>query len=475
MLDLASVPPTSTDVLDSRLQAVETITQLPKYVDNSSIEFYVEPSQVECIVPNQCFLVLKQKVVKLTDAGEEKDLEAQDQVAYINNIGSSLFKSIDITYNDENITPSHESYHAYESYLNALLYLTRTEQRHLLDSAGWALDKPAYHSVTDMKIDQDLGDYLNPGLGARHKLARKTSQITTPILHSIFMQRKVLPTKSELKLKLNMNTSDFCLIADKYDAPAGGGARPALPRYLIKLEQATLYLRKIKLSPSVQLEQERMLGSPGKYPMLTNLTSTFILDRSQNPFSKTISVAATLPRQVFVFMTKKSLMNDQEANPFALEDFKVSEIFLEKDGVKYPSNLSYQPKYDGAKAYGKEFAIFKQELGGMNNDMAIDEAAFDSGYTIYAFNLTSDKSSSLASLPHNHGETGNLSLHIRFSSDLTSPVTVFVMSEFLRVLEIDSLRRPKWSSTAPSRSSLSQEPSLLPHGHFASHLTSSVQ
>ena len=55
--------PKSREIESNRLQVVETISQLPKYLKGGSLDFFIEPNAVENISLIESFLHLKFRVI----------------------------------------------------------------------------------------------------------------------------------------------------------------------------------------------------------------------------------------------------------------------------------------------------------------------------------------------------------------------------------------------------------------------------
>lgn len=447
-LETDTVLPSADEIEENRLQVIECYTQLPKNLNGGSLDFLIEPSNTENICLLESFLHLQLRVVKYVN-GAEQYLENKDLVSYVPFISNSLFKGVTVSMNDEELTMTMEQYQAYEGLVNTILHLSREEQRTFLDGAGLFLSEPNRHLVTDPATDPVTGGPGNPALSQRHALcaASNLTSFTSPILWPLFLVPRILPTNMEMKISLSLNNPNFCLIAHPYrdtTDPAGnvipGGP---LPTYDIKIEQAQIYLQKYRLTPSALAHQERILSSGGaRYPMMTNHTVSFNAPADTKEISRSIVLAGPLPRMVYVFQVERNAIQNINSSPYRFVHNHVQECFLEIDGRKFPSGRSYTPSYfDGN--YQKDFRLFQRELNYSNKDMFFSLHGWDSGYNIYAFNLIPDRSygCDYLSLPKN--TNGTVTLHITYSTPLTTPNTIFVMMEHHKVLTIDHNRKPR--------------------------------
>ncbi len=452
LLDLQSLPPYEDNIEANRTQIVESNTQLPTYIDGGSLDFYIEPSSVECTSLLESYLHTELSVIKLDDSSKEQKVTAEDLVSYIPFISNSMFKGISMMINDEEISTTIQNYHAYEAYVNTVLKLPKTSMNTLLDGSGLDLSSPGTLGVTN---PVQFG--LNLGLTHRHTkaTAHKHMDYVTPIIWPLFLVQRVLPTKTELKLSLKLNSSEFCLIAsdEKYVEKEETGddgkkkkvmkaEKIEIPKYRIKIQTAKLFLQKYRLSTAGLTRMERMLASGAKYPMLTNSTNCFIVDKDSTQTVKSLTIASQLPRMCYVMQVTRSSLNSIKETPFNFQTFNVSEMYMECDGSKYPGGIGYNP--DWITQFIPEHKLMLKELGNANNDMVFDRNGWISGYGIIPFNLVPDRSAHCEYISLPESKTGNLNLHIKYKQPLKQTIAVIVIMEYYNVLQLDSQRKPKW-------------------------------
>ena len=92
-------------------------------------------------------------------------------------------------------------------------------------------------------------------------------EMAGPIFCDIFMSERLLLSFVDLKVILNRNGNEFCLMASENDAD-----------YRVKLIDAYLKLRKVKVSPSISLTHEVALKKgPAIYPIRRVECKSFII------------------------------------------------------------------------------------------------------------------------------------------------------------------------------------------------------
>ena len=443
--------PKSRDIESNRLQIVETTSQLPKYLKGGSLDFFIEPNAVENISLIESFINLKFRVKKYEN-GEEKDLEDKDAVSVVPFIANSLFRGVRLWIGDEEVTTSLEQYQQYEGYVNTLLHLSKEEQQRFLDGAGLYISSKDTHSMTNPNADQVTKTFLNPGLTARHAMVANSSvcRVTSPIMWPLFLVPRILPTNTEIKLSFALSSPEFCLIAHPYPQPTDGegaavGVAPPLPTYAVKIETAQLFLSRYRLSQEALQHQERILASSGAlYPMTANHTISFNAPKDTKELTRNIVLGNRIPKMIYVFQTKRSDVENISASPFNFIHSDIEEIYLDVDGQKYPAGQSYTPSFSNGDFF-KDYRLFQRELNYSNPNMCFDLHGWDSGFTIFAFNLVPDRSGPdcpYVSVPRQ--STGTVTLHIKYRKELEQANTVFVMMEHDKTLAIDQNRKPHW-------------------------------
>ena len=496
LLDWTDVPPTETSIVSNRITVHETFSQLPRYAGSGSLDFFIEPSNVENMCLFQSFLNLHLKVVKMVN-GKEEELSVDDEVSYSPLIAHSLFKSINISINDEEVVGNLSSYYPYEAYVNTLIHLSRDEQRQFLETAAPHFSVPGTQLFTDPDF-LERGKLINPGLTERHYLAMSSfvSEFTTPLLQSLFLVPKLLPTGVELKVSFTLNSPEFCLILHKEVEKDGDDVTPdngeegkeekkkklvvkrlkksvvsrpkqkpstatlakARPKraaeqaegdvkYTIKIEAAQLNIQRYRVTPTQLLLQEQILQSPSGalYPMTTNKTMSFAVERGSTQVSKPLLISGPLPSMAYVFMVDRDSINNYYASPYRFGHQNYSQMWMESDGMKHPSGIGYAPQFL-AEITSKDYYLAKSQLNFSNKNSMIDKEAWESGYHIIPFNLMPTRSLGCDYLSRSENKNGSITLHIRWSFELPEPIMVFVMFEYPRILSIDADRKPTWLS-----------------------------
>lgn len=149
--------------------------------------------------------------------------------------------------NQKTITAQSGLYH-YRAYIENLLnYGADAKNTHLLSSLF----------VKDSATHMEAGD-LNTGYVKRKNLTREEFELEAPVHSDIFNQDKLLLSGVKINIKFYRSKPEFALMVKAADTEG----------YKIKITEAVLIMRRVKISPPVQIAHETTLKRhTAKYPV----------------------------------------------------------------------------------------------------------------------------------------------------------------------------------------------------------------
>jgi hypothetical protein len=244
----------------------------------------------------------------------------------------------------------------------------------------------------------------------------------------LFFQEKYLPSDVGLRLRLVRSKNTFCLMSD---TPAQA--------FKIKLHDAKLLVRKVKLSPSVFVAHAKALEiGNAKYPIKRVITKTFTIPRGNLDFSQENVFAGQLPTRLVIGMVDNESYNGHyERNPFNFKNYDLNQIKVYLDGQQQLIR-PIEPNFGAGQtimAYMSLYAGTGKQQRDEGNDISRED--FARGYSLYCFDLTPD----LAEDDHfNLAKDGNVRIDVKFGTALPNTINVIVYAEFENVIEIDRNR-----------------------------------
>ena len=422
-LDLFSVPPTQVSLEKGHWIDHQPVSSVS---DGGPITF-LSPGTEDYVDLSKTILVVRAKVTKADGA----NLDADEKVGVLNNFLHSLFKQVDVFLKKKQVTQTTGTY-SYRAYLETLLNYGPAAKKSQLTAALFYKDTAGKMDTADPTLAANNAN-TNQGLRTRYQFSREsgTIEMAGPIFCDVFRRERLLLSYVDLKVILNRKVNEFCLMASEDDVD-----------YRLKLTEAYLKIRKVKVSPSISIAHELALKKgPAIYPIRRVECKTCIISAGNPSLRKDNVFNGLVPKKFAMVMVDNAAFNcDYKKNPFNFKTFTTSFPGIAVNGEEVPFRplrLSYtagNPRY--IEAFLTMFSGAGKLFYNAGNDVTRDEYA--GGYAVYVPDLTPDM---CGSSPHfNVVQRGNLAVDIKFSTAPTDAVSLVCYGEFENTIHIDSER-----------------------------------
>jgi hypothetical protein len=414
-LDLFSVPPTQTSIENGSWVEYHPLTAVD---DGSPIEFDISGTGEDYIDFANSVIAVK---VKITQANGN-NLANDAVVGPVNLFLHSLFSQVDISLNGTQITSSTNTY-PYRAMIETLLSYGEDAKKTQLTSALFYKDQAGrMDSVDFAEANRNGGLYKRASFAANSRVIDMIGR-----LHSdLCFQERYLLNEVGVKIKLTRSKDAFCIMSAN--------------AHKVKIMSAVLYVRKVKLSPSVFLAHAKTLeNGTAKYPIRRVVCKSFTVPRGFMDVSHEKLFSGQLPTRIVVGLVNNAALNGSfDRNPFNFEHFNMSELSLYLDGQQQYAMKPIETDY----AHGQYIRAFNTLFTGTgkifrDEGLFIDREEYYRGYALYAFDLTAD----LGEDDHfNLARQGSVRLVLKFTDALAVTVSVVAYAEFENVIEIDRNR-----------------------------------
>jgi len=385
--------------------------------DGSPIEFDISGTGDDYIDFANTMLHVKAKVTQ----ADGTNLAADAPTGPVNLFLHSLFSQVDISLNGALITSSTNTY-PYRAMMETLLSYGQDAKTSQLTSALYYKDTAG--NMDSVTFDNNVND----GLAKRRQLARQSAVIDMMgRLHAdIFFQERYMLNEVNVKIKLIRSKDAFCLM--------GGD------NFKVKITHASLFVRKVKLMPSVFLAHAKALErGTAKYPIRRVVCKSFTIPQHYRDVNHEKLFSGQLPTRIVIGLVENRAFNgDRARNPFNFQHFNLHEVGLYLDGQQQHAVRPIEPNFttgEYIRAYNTIFAGTGKL--GADEGLFVDRGEYGQGYALYAFDLTAD----LGEEDHfSLVRQGSVRLALKFREALQSTVTVLAYAEFENVIEIDRNR-----------------------------------
>ncbi|KAK2848153.1 hypothetical protein Q7C36_009835 [Tachysurus vachellii] len=393
------------------------IPPLSALTDNGPLEFFVAGNGEDYLDLNNTFLHVACKIV----IADGTNIANDAKVGVVNYPIASLFSQVDVMLGDRLISQSSNTY-PYRAIFECLLNYGKDTLETQFCTGLFYKDTARYMDATD-HADR------NEGLKRRARFSAEsnTFDLTGHIHSDIFFQDKLLLNGVDLRIKMVRSKDEFCLLKE-------GNINFAL-----KILNASLFVKKVSVSPSVKLGHvHALLSSTAKYSLERVCMKTFSLAAGSRICSQENLFLGPLPKTIiFDMVDNDAFSGSYNKNPFNFKHYDAEFVALYIDGTQYPAK-PFQPDLKSDNAV-REFYSLILASGKQLKDqpLAINREEYSRGYTLFAFNLNPDDDCGqhLSLI-----KSGNMRMELRFRQALPRTVNLIVYASFDSILEINNRR-----------------------------------
>lgn len=415
--DLFSLPATDTTVESSFFAEYKPVVNIQD--SDAKIEFRIVGNSSQYLDLFDHFCYFRVKII----CGDGKDLPGDADVSTANLFMHSLFTNCDVSINQQLVSTSNNCY-MYKAYMETLL----TFGRDYINSQGTC-------PLFILDTEEGKLDKANTGYEGRKKYIASSSplELIDKLKFDLSYQQRYILNDTTVNISLTRATELFSLL---YPGPKSGD--PDLnPK--IKFLDASLFVRKHVLYPSIVLSHQKLLdsGHSARYPFKKSDVKFFSIPKSSQSFIEENVFMSTVPSRIILCLVPSSgFIGDYKINPFVFKNYKINFISLSVNNVPIPIrglNLDFDNN-----AYLLPYYMLFCSLGiaGQDQGLTFDRKKFAEMFTFFAFEINHSADSTL------HLEkTGSVRVEIKFASAVPEAVNCLVYSEHQRVLEIDKFRQ----------------------------------
>ena len=421
-LDIFSIPYTQMSILKGPWVEYHPVSNI---TDSGPIEFNIAGTGEEYVDLSQTMLHVLAKVVN----PEGSNLADDAQVGPVNLFLPSLFSQIDVKLN-ETLVSQPSNTNAYRAYLDVL-----TNYGH--EAMSSQITQQLFYKDTAGKMDVGnpfaTGGEANIGLKKRQTFISESKSVSLlgPLYGDIFFQERLLLPGVDVKIKLNRNKDAFCLLSSQ-----------AATKYKVVIQKAALYVRRVKVNPSVMLSHAKAIeSSPAKYPINKVDVRSFTIPAGNMSVNKDNLFLGQIPNRIIIgFVDNDAYNGSYVKNPFHFKHFDLNYISITVDGEPLPMR-PLRPSFGSGNGQNFIEAYNTLFLGTnrlfTDKGIAINREEYAKGYTLYAFDLTPDLSDGCHL---NLVKEGNVRLEAGFDAALPNTVNCIVYSESQGLIQIDRSR-----------------------------------
>ena len=331
-------------------------------------------------------------------------------VGPVSNVAHSLFSSSQLIANDQIICS--ESYYSYRSFFQPLFtYSKAVKDGWLKYLTGFRDDSPGLQDDVKNSALQWASDYQC-----------RNSKVFKVLGHpnmDLFQSERLIPNLVSLKMTFTKNPAEFYIMSFVDDQ-----------KYKIRILDATFHLKRVVLNPTTHMTIERTLGQGTQiiYPVKSIVIKPFSIPQNNlNITIDTLFSSQMIPERLFLtFVESQSFTGKFTKSPFNLRHFKVSSVTISTLGRSQTQEYSWDAL--GENSNPIPYKQFIHYLGGTypcDESFGVDREAYENGVFCSCFDLSASESYKTGSV--SFGRQGNISLNVKFPSELAQPIILLAV------------------------------------------------
>jgi hypothetical protein len=423
--DLFSLPATDTTVESSFYAEYKPIVNIQD--SDAKIEFRIVGNSSQYLDLYDHFCYVRVKVIN----NDGTDLPAGAPISTANLFMHSLFSNCDVGINNQLVSSSNNCY-MYKAFLETIL----TYGRDYMNSQGTC---PLFF------CDTDAGKLTtaNTGFETRKQYIAESKpvEMIDKLKFDLSNQQRYILNDTTVNIALTRSPETFSILYDgKPFTAAASGSVPVTFQPKIKFMDASLFVRKHVLYPSIVLSHQRLLdsGHNARYPFRKSEVKFFSIPQSSQSFVEENVFLSNVPSRIIVCLVPSaSFIGDYKLNPYVFPHNDLSYISLSVNNVPTPIkgvNLNFT-----TNEYLLPYYLLFSALGiaGQDQGLTFDRKKFAEQYAFFAFDISHNTSDSTLHLE----KSGSVRLELKFQKGLTEALNCLIYSEQQKVLEIDKFRQ----------------------------------
>lgn len=418
-LELKSLKSTSIGVLGKTVSVVRPRNAI---LPNSSLEFCISESSKMYLYLPETYVHISFKVTKKNG----DPLDPTINTAYINRIGSSIIKSMQLYISNtlvSEVQHSHLLHYIYET-----LESSKETKKSSWESAG------GYYMKTENSETED-------GYIKRYQMVQKGGEIhvSSKLLLDAFRIPKIFLNFTPLRLVVHLNDTNLLV---ETRGPDGIDVNTVDEFKDVLLSVKDIYLTKTEIEISdhldVSIQKSLLERRRLSYPLQQRVLRTFFLEASRTVYSTTI-FSARLPKRVIICMSNaQDFVGRISTSPWFFSGYSLKNAYLESSGKTIPSrpfNLDFDNQNLNAA-----YLPLVENFGKFNNGISL--SSFANGFFFLVFEVAASLDQDLLQLV----SSSSTSLRLEFSKPLPENVMLTVIGEYDSILSLDENRIPHLSS-----------------------------
>ena len=395
--------------------------------DGSTLDFMVSGSSTRYVDLARTRIRIQVRIMqgngqKLPNpiVGDEKPAPVAAKVGPVNLLLQTMFKQVDVSIQQQVISPHISTKYPYKAYMETLLNYGTAASVSKLQSQ-------LFYKDVGIMSDSDPVDGGNRGLLARAAYTSQSQVVTLegPLHIDVMQQSRYILPGVEIGFKLWPSSPEFALMSSNPSAD-----------YKLEIVEAVLKVNMVELSSDTLLAHAQALKtSPAIYFYDRSDLKSYGIGKGRFGCSIEDPYQGFVPSELLIgLVSSAAYMGNYKLNPLEFKTFDCNSIAFYVNGHSTPTP-PIRPNYrDGDYLSGYMSLIgenYNEDKG-----ILISRQDYTSGYCLYKFDTCKDYCKKYTK----NVLKGHTRIDLSFSKELPEACTVILFAKFPGQLEINEAR-----------------------------------
>ena len=396
--------------------------------ETSLLEFQVPGTSSSYIDLKATRLHIQLKITK----SDGSSITTQEKVGLINLPLHTIWSQVDLSLQNQQISPNVGQNYAYKSYLDVLLHSDPQLLQAQLTSQLFFLDDADYfdnlgksrQTNAEGKVTQVESTSMNSGLRYRSAFTETGQAISLegPVYLDFCQQNRFLVNGVPLRIRFYKNKDNFCLLSDQ-------------DNYRVHITDAVLKVCSIKVNPGILVGHGDLFKNHmALYPFTKSDIKCFSIPKGQFNISLDNLYQGAVPSTLTVgLVTSQAYSGSYRLNPFNFYHFNCNFCGFYVDSQSVPGQ-PFTPNFQANSWVNAYLSLFHKGYKKPVNSVSLSE--FPNGFCLYRFTLQEETDGSYMPL----AKRGHTRLDLKFAEPLPESITLIAYATFPSLLRIDESR-----------------------------------
>ena len=323
--------------------------------------------------------------------------------------------------NGKEVSTSTATNRAYKPHLDTLLGIPKNVKKEKLKDTVLYFDEHLTKAAAKQKND-------GGAFAEKHTAFTKEGGrfIRTPLFLDFFNCHRYFLPDTTLRITFVRNDENFCLIKPNSETKS----------YKLYVKDMVLVAKRIEANPRIWNDHEKFYdqGMSAYLPVThTTLQNKLVPSGTSSILLENVVLGNLVPFKIFMVMVDHdSYSGAKNKNPFHYKHFNLKELEFHVNGKSYPTSR-YNFEWNNGNVLTPYFDLMKAiGAGGDHVSPNITLEAFKDHASIFVFDNSPDDCCSV----HTHiPMSGQVHVDLKFSSELTEPVSVIFYAFYKKLLK----------------------------------------